>query len=105
MDAVVLLILTLGIWASVRERKLLMMWRSKPVFENSSPFASALAQLIGTAGGIYLSLELLFSFLKIPDTWWSNSEFVVEPLAVISLAIAIFQPFFLKAILMLRKNQ
>jgi protein-S-isoprenylcysteine O-methyltransferase Ste14 len=101
----VLLILALGIWASVRERKSLMMWRSKPVFENSSPFASALAQLVGTAGGIYLSLELLFSFLKIPETWWSNSEFIVEPLAVISLAIAIFQPFCVKVILMFRKNR
>jgi hypothetical protein len=105
MEPIVLLILALGIWASVRERKSLMMWRSKPVFENSSPFASVLAQLVGTAGGIYLSLELLFSFLNIPETWWSKSEFAIEPLAVISLAIAILQPFFLKVILTLRKKR
>lgn len=105
MQPLLLLILVLGIWASVRERKSLTMWRSKPVLENSSPFASALAQLIGTAGGIYLSLELLFSFLKIPETWWSSSEFIVEPLAVISLAIAIFQPFFLRALLAIRKKR
>ncbi|MDD2234553.1 MAG: hypothetical protein PHZ11_01540 [Desulfitobacteriaceae bacterium] len=105
MQPIILVILALGIWASVLERKSLMMWRSKPVFENSSPFASALAQLVGTAGGIYLSLELLFSFLKIPDMWWNSSEFAIEPLAVISLAIAIFQPYFLKIIITLRKNR
>ncbi|MHB8127123.1 MAG: hypothetical protein ACYDEJ_16110 [Desulfitobacteriaceae bacterium] len=100
MQTVYLLILTLGVWASVRERKSLMMWRSKPV---SNPFASALAQLVGTAGGIYLSLELLFAFLKLPEDWWTNSTFVVEPLAVISLALAISQPYIIKAFLWARK--
>lgn len=102
MQTVFLLILTLGVWASVRERKSLMMWRSKPM-SVSNPFASALAQLVGTAGGIYLSLELLFAFLKLPEDWWSNTTFVVEPLAVISLALAIIQPYILKVLLWARR--
>jgi hypothetical protein len=59
--------------------------------------------LVGTAGGIYLSLELLFSFLKIPENLWSDSIFIVEPLAVISLLLAILQPFVLSVWIRLRK--
>jgi len=65
--------------------------------------ATALSQLVGTAGGIYLSLELLFSFLKIPEDWWSDSIFFVEPLAVISLILAILQPFVVSAWIKIRK--
>ncbi|MFZ3102235.1 MAG: hypothetical protein WA131_11825 [Desulfitobacteriaceae bacterium] len=102
MQTVFLLILTIGACASVRERKSLMMWRSKPMAV-SSPFASALAQLVGTAGGIYLSLELLFSFLKLPEDLWSNTTFVVEPLALISLTLAIVQPYIIKFFYWIRK--
>lgn len=100
MQALGVMILVLGIVASVRERKYLMMWRSQPT---SNQMATALSQLVGTAGGIYLSLELLFSFLKIPEDWWSVSTFFVEPLAVISLFLAILQPFVLRVWMRLRK--
>lgn len=94
------ILLVIGVVVSVRERKYRLMWRSQPT---SSPLAAALSQLVGTAGGIYLSLELLFSFLKIPEDWWSSSFFFVEPLALISLLIAILQPFVLNAWTKLRK--
>lgn len=101
MQALGVMLLVIGIVASVRERKYWMMWRtSQP---SSNIFAAALSQLVGTAGGIYLSLELLFSFLKLPENWWSNSTFFVEPLAVISLLLAILQPFVLRAWIRLRK--
>jgi len=101
MQALGVMLLVIGIVVSVRERKYRMMWRtSQP---SSNMLATALSQLVGTAGGIYLSLELLFSFLKIPEDWWSNSMFFVEPLAVISLLLAILQPFALKAWTRLRK--
>jgi|SRR5680860_44234 len=100
MQALGVMLLVIGIVISVRERKYRMMWRSK---STSNQLASALSQLVGTAGGIYLSLELLFSFLKIPEDWWSDSNFFVEPLAVISLLLAILQPFILNAWIRLRK--
>ncbi len=91
MQVLGLVLIATGIVFSIRERRYLSMWRSaKPV---SSPLAAALAQLVGTAGGIYLSLELLFSFLKLPQNWWSSATFLVEPLAALSLVLAILQPF------------
>lgn len=101
MQALGLTVLLIGIVLSVRERKYMMMWRSRPSLTFSSPtspnqLATALSQLVGTAGGIYLSLELLFSFLKIPEDWWGKNIFIVEPLAAISLLLAILQPFGLK---------
>lgn len=100
MQALGVMLLVAGIIISVRERKYLMMWRSEPA---SNPFAAALSQLVGTAGGIYLSLELLFSFLKIPENWWNETTFFVQPLAVISLLLAILQPFGLRVWIKLRK--
>jgi hypothetical protein len=100
MQALWVMLLIGGIVLSVRERKYLLMWRSQPA---SNQLATALSQLVGTAGGIYLSLELLFSFLKIPENWWGESVFFVEPLAAISLLLAILQPYGLKAWLRLRK--
>ncbi|KUO71358.1 MAG: hypothetical protein APF81_19070 [Desulfosporosinus sp. BRH_c37] len=100
MQALGVMFLIVGIGFSVRERKYLLMWRSQP---SSNHLAAALSQLVGTAGGIYLSLELLFSFLKIPENLWSDSVFFVEPLAVISLLLAIIQPFVWSAWIRLRK--
>ncbi|WP_374214183.1 hypothetical protein [Candidatus Desulfosporosinus nitrosoreducens] len=94
-------LLVIGVVLSVRERKFMLMWRSHPP---SNQLATALSQLVGTAGGIYLSLELLFSFLKIPENWWTDSVFFVEPLAVLSLLLAILQPFGLRVWLKLRKS-
>jgi hypothetical protein len=100
MQALGVMVLVIGVIISVRERKFRMMWRSQ---STSNQLATALSQLVGTAGGIYLSLELLFSFLKINEDWWSNSIFFVEPLAAISLFLAILQPFVLSAWIRLRK--
>lgn len=62
-----------------------------------SPFSEALQELIAQAGGIYLALVLLVSFLhiEVPDRW--RIFFMeMEPLAFISIAIAIVQPFVLQ---------
>jgi sterol desaturase/sphingolipid hydroxylase (fatty acid hydroxylase superfamily) len=101
MQALGVMLLTIGVVLSVRERKYRMMWRSSQ--PTSNQLATVLSQLVGTAGGIYLSLELLFSFLKIPEDWWSKSVFFVEPLAVFSLLLAILQPFGLRVWTRLRK--
>ncbi|HHX77030.1 MAG TPA: hypothetical protein GX697_01580 [Firmicutes bacterium] len=59
-----------------------------------SPFSTALSELVGSAGGIYLSLVLLVSFLKIeipPEIFiW---EVALEPLALVALITAIIQPY------------
>lgn len=100
MQALGAMLLAIGVVLSVRERRYLMMWRSQPV---QNQLETALSQLVGTAGGIYLSLELLFSFLKLPEDWWGQADFFVEPLALISLVLAIVQPFGLRVWHKLRK--
>lgn len=100
MQALGLFFLFIGVVVSVRARSYFLMWRSAA---KTSLLSTAIAQLVGTAGGIYLSLELLFSFLKIPENWWNPSTFMVEPLAVISLLLAIVQPFAIRAWLKIRK--
>lgn len=100
MQALGIMLLVIGVFISVRARKYRLMWRSQ---STSNQLATALSQLVGTAGGIYLSLELLFTFLKIPEDWWNNSTFFVEPLAVISLLLAILQPFVMSVWMRLRK--
>lgn len=100
MQALGLFCLLIGVVVSVRARRYFLMWRSET---KNSLLSTAIAQLVGTAGGIYLSLELLFSFLKIPENWWNPSSFIVEPLAVISLVLAIVQPFAIRAWIYIRK--
>lgn len=100
MQVLGLFLLSVGIFASLRSRRYLLMWRSE---NRSSLLSASITQLVGTAGGIYLSLELLFSFLRIPEDWWNPSTFVVEPLAVFSLVLAILQPFVIQLWLKVRK--
>ena len=62
-----------------------------------SPLASALAYLVGVAGGIYLSLSLVIDFLKltVPErvTVW---KFELEPIAAVAITLAVLQPFLLR---------
>lgn len=97
----VALFMVLLLFLSVRERMRMSVLRSQAwdVAEMSrpSPLSQALAELVGTAGGIYLSLVLVFTFLglEVPErvgVWGLQ----VEPLAALSIALAIIQPFVLK---------
>jgi len=62
----------------------------------ASPLSRAVAGLVGTAGGIYLSLVLLATFLNlnVPERV-RLGEVYLEPIAAISIALAIIQPFIL----------
>ncbi|MDR3270808.1 MAG: hypothetical protein LBT32_04780 [Peptococcaceae bacterium] len=91
MQVMGVLLLLAGVCGSLRQRRALSLWRSGKATE--SPVSRALAQLVGTAGGIYLSLELLLSFLRIPEDWRQAAPFPAEPLALLSLLIAILQPY------------
>ena len=60
-----------------------------------SPLSEAIMSLIGTAGGLYLSVELLFSFLEISVPGRVELFSVaVEPVAAACIAMAIVQPLF-----------
>lgn len=80
---------------SVRERMRLhyaQKWRLLATKE--SPLSRALAGLVGTAGGIYISVVMFLDFIgiKAPQKWHlGNVEF--EPLAAFSFILAVIQPF------------
>ncbi|CEP66818.1 Uncharacterized [Moorella glycerini] len=71
-------------------------YRSSNVEAVASPVSRALAELVAIAGGIYLSLVLLVSFLKIslPEVI-AIGGLMVDPLAVVALVIALIQPLVL----------
>lgn len=89
-----LLLLGLLVWA-VRMKVFLKRTRVHSNLEGtvSSPASVVLGEIVAVAGGIYLSLILLTSFLQInpPDnvTMFSMN---MDPIAVTSLAIALIQP-------------
>jgi hypothetical protein len=62
-----------------------------------SPLSLAIQELIAISGGIYLSLIMLVSFLKlnIPDKV-VVFELSIDPIACISILLTIIQPFFIK---------
>lgn len=91
MNILISVLLVGGIIISLRARQKKMMWRSPHI---SGSLGKAISQLVGTAGGIYLSLELLLTFLGIPESVWNPpSVYYFKPLAAFSLFIAIFQPY------------
>ncbi|MDT8901353.1 hypothetical protein [Anaeroselena agilis] len=61
----------------------------------SSPVALAVQELVATAGGVYLAIVALTSFLKLdmPDKV-SLMAVAVDPLAVTAIVLAIVQPLF-----------
>lgn len=88
----VLIILALSVWQRIKNFR-------KTVDENkitASPVSLALQELVAISGSIYLSLIMLVSFLKlnIPETIMFF-EFSIDPLALLSISLAIIQPLFL----------
>lgn len=88
------------IWLAVRS-KVRLKSRSglgKTTFElptqpADSIFSLALAELIATAGGIYVSLLLLFSFLDLATPGKMGIVGLqVDSLAAVSLVVALLQP-------------
>ena len=87
------LCLTWSIW--LRQR------RFREVMQNVemkvSPVSLAVQELVATAGGVYLSLIMLVSFLKlaIPEKVLLF-EVSLDPLACTSICLAVVQPLFYK---------
>lgn len=65
----------------------------------SSQISQALTNLIGVAGGIYLTLVILAAFLELQVPERVNFGRVsLEPLAAVSILISLAQPYFFKAV-------
>ena len=91
LTLIIMVLLVLSIRERMRRKKML---RSEII---RSPLADAFAQVVGTAGGIYLSVVMLVNFLELNVP--SRVELIsigFEPLASISVLIAIVQPFVLR---------
>lgn len=62
-----------------------------------SPLSRAIQEMVATAGGIYLSLIMLISFLKlnIPDKFIFY-QITIDPVALTSIGLTILQPLYFK---------
>lgn len=90
------LVLLLLIWLAVSMKVRLRTRGTRgsiPTETKESMFSLALAELVATAGGIYVSLLLLFSFLDlaVPGKM-SLVGLQVDSLAAVSMAVALLQP-------------
>ena len=71
----------------------------------SSFLSESLAHLVGVAGGVYLSLTLIVTFLELDlPGKVSIGGITMQPLAMIALILAILQPIANVAILHLRNK-
>ena len=98
--ALMIFLLILLVWA-IKSRINLKRRRVFDSMDNAvaSPASVAMGELIAIAGGVYLSLMLVASFLKInlPETVTVNS-LRLDPLAMLAIMIALLQPIFLSLI-------
>lgn len=106
MILIIAILFLVGI--SVRERVLLYKYREKDwgaIGEGkSSPLSQALANLVGVAGGIYLSLVVIATFMEVqlPERIHLG-ELSMEPLAAVSILMAVAQPYMQRIISAWRK--
>ena len=64
-----------------------------PVEPKPSPFSTAVQDLVATAGGVYLSLVMIVSFLKLElPARITISIITFDPLAMTAIAVAVIQP-------------
>ncbi|NLJ34055.1 MAG: hypothetical protein GX349_05635 [Firmicutes bacterium] len=85
----------LSLWERVRSRRVAGMEKKElPMEPRPSPVSLALGELLAVAGGIYLTLLMAVTFLglEIPARIPLGNLYL-EPLAAISLVLALMQPF------------
>jgi len=77
-----------------------------PEHTRPSLFSEALQELIATAGGIYLALVLLVTFLQIElADKWQIYEIKMDPLALTALSLALIQPLVLRLYRLLKGDR
>ncbi|WP_371369090.1 hypothetical protein SRRS_24010 [Sporomusa rhizae] len=95
---VLILLMVLGsIWLRVYHFRA-SLDSTAPKFEpKPSPVSTAIQDLVATAGGVYLSLVMIVSFLKIdlPERI-TLSILAFDPLAMTAVGVAVIQPVFIK---------
>ncbi|SMC65046.1 hypothetical protein [Sporomusa malonica] len=69
-----------------------------PIEPRPSPFSNAVQELVATAGGVYLSLVMIVSFLKLelPERI-TISILAFDPLAMTAIGVAVIQPLLSKS--------
>jgi len=99
MDSLILLLLLcLGLlyslWLRICRFRQILETESK-----TSPLSLAIQELVAMAGGVYLSLVMLVSFLRleIPEKVLLH-HVSIDPLALTAISLAIIQPIVLKFI-------
>lgn len=100
--AVFLFLLVLFVWFLVYERyakrgsgwhRRENLWELEP---RTTPLSEALGKLIGNAGGIYLSMVLLLTFLGLdPPERIVYGRLELEPLASAAIVLAVLQSGFM----------
>lgn len=99
MDSLaILLLLCIGVACSIGFR--IYRYREVTAHDSkASPLSMAIQEVVAVSGGVYLSLVMLTSFLKldIPDRV-SLSSVAIDPLALTAICLAMVQPLFFKFI-------
>ncbi|WP_094607555.1 hypothetical protein SPSIL_023650 [Sporomusa silvacetica DSM 10669] len=88
----IILVVMGSVW--LRVCRLRMSLDNTPHIEpKTSPFSNAVQDLVATAGGVYLSLVMIVSFLKLelPERI-TISIITFDPLAMTAITVAVIQP-------------
>lgn len=100
------IIIGLVTWA-VKTKVFIKRNRSEKILEGatSSPASLALGEIVAVAGGIYLALVLVATFLnmELPEKIYLAS-LAVDPLALAAIVVALLQPIILGLYYNLKKN-
>lgn len=96
----IFLLVTLSLLLRIQNKRRSRPYEAElPEHAKVSPLSDALQELIATAGGIYLSLVLLVSFLQMDlADHWLILDMEMDPLAFISLLFSFVQPLFFQLI-------
>jgi len=100
-----LILLALIVWA-VRTKVFLKRRRSEKQIEGAvdSPASLAMGEIVAVAGGIYLSLVMVASFLRmdLPEKI-SIANMAVDPIALSAVVLALLQPIAMSIYYRLKK--
>nr|WP_092067765.1 hypothetical protein [Dendrosporobacter quercicolus]NSL46763.1 hypothetical protein [Dendrosporobacter quercicolus DSM 1736]SDL63158.1 hypothetical protein SAMN04488502_101401 [Dendrosporobacter quercicolus] len=93
-----LLLLCIGIACSIGFR--IYRYREISGHESkASPLSLAIQEIVAVSGGVYLSLVMLTSFLKLDiPARITLSSIAIDPLALTAICLAMIQPLFFKFI-------
>ncbi|MFY9175366.1 MAG: hypothetical protein WAO24_08590 [Peptococcia bacterium] len=108
LGKILLVVIIFGLFSwAVKTKVFLKRRRSEKILEGavSSPASLALGEIVAVAGGIYLALVLVVSFLNMELPERINiASLAVDPLALIAIIVALLQPIILTLYYNMKKN-